>query len=65
MRDHDKKRIRWGSYTSVDDLEATIYDYLAQHNTKPKPFTWTKPAEDILARERRALDKLDETRGNR
>jgi len=59
------KRIRRGSYTSVGDLEAAIYDYLGQHNTKPKPFTWTKTAEDILARERRAMDKLDEIRGNR
>ena len=59
------RRIRKGSYTSVDDLEAAIYDYLGQHNTKPKPFTWTKTAEDILTRERRALDKLDEIRGNR
>ena len=59
------KRIRRGSYTSVDDLETTIYDYLAQHNAKPKPFTWTKTAEDILTREQRALDKLDEIRGNR
>ena len=60
-----KRRIRRGSYTSVDDLEAAIYDYLGQHNTKPKPFTWTKTAEDILTRERRALNKLDEVRGNR
>ena len=59
------KRIRRGSYTSVGDLEAAIYDYLGQHNTKPKPFTWTKTAEDILNRERRALGKLDEIRGNR
>lgn len=59
------KRIRRGCYTSVDDLEATIYDYLEQHNTKPKPFIWSKTAEDILTRERRALDKLDEFRGNR
>ncbi len=59
------KRIRRGSYTSVDDLETAIYDYLAKHNTKPKPFTWTKTAEDILTRERRALDRLDEIRGNR
>jgi len=59
------RRIRRGSYSSVDDLEATIYDYLAQHNEKPKPFKWTKTAEDILERERRALDKLDEIRGNR
>jgi transposase len=59
------KRIRRGSYTSVDDLEAAIYDYLGQHNTKPKPFHWSKTAEDILTRERRALDKIDEIRGNR
>jgi transposase len=59
------KRIRRGSYTSVGDLEAAIYDYLGQHNTKPKPFTWTKTAEDILTQERRALNKLDEIRGNR
>ena len=59
------RRIHRGSYTSVDDLEAAIYDYLGQHNTKPKPFTWTKTAEDILTRERRTLDKLDEIRGNR
>ena len=32
------RRIRRGSYSSVDDLEAAIYDYLAQHNAKPKPF---------------------------
>jgi len=59
------KRIRRGSYTSVDDLEAAIYDYLGQRNTKPKPFRWSKTAEDILTRERRALDKVDEIRGNR
>ena len=59
------RRIRRGSYSSVDDLEAAIHDYLAQHNETPKPFKWTKTAEDILTRERRALDALDETRGNR
>ena len=59
------KRIRRGSCTSVDALETTIYDDLAQHRAKPKPFTSTKTARDILARERRALDKRDEIRGNR
>jgi hypothetical protein len=53
------------AYCSVNDLEAAIYDYLAHHNEKPKPFKWTKTAEDILTRERRALDKLDKIRGNR
>jgi transposase len=60
-----RRRIRRGSYSSVDDLEAAIHDYLAQHNETPKPFQWTKTAEVILARERRALDALDEIRGNR
>ena len=45
------KRIRRGSYSSVDDLEDAIYDYLLQHNAKPKPFVWSKTAEDILTRE--------------
>nr|WP_263289651.1 transposase [Tateyamaria pelophila] len=59
------RRIRRGSYSSVDDLEATIFEYLAHHNEKPKPFKWTKTAEDILTRERRALNALDKIRGNR
>lgn len=59
------RRIRPASYSSVDDLEASIYDYLAQNNEKPKRFRWTKTAEDILTRERRALNALDDIRGNR
>ena len=59
------RRIRRGSYSSVDDLEAAIYDYLLQHNAKPKPFVWSKTADDIITRERRALNALDEIRGNR
>lgn len=59
------RRIRRGSYSSVDDLEEAIYDYLVLHNTKPKPFVSTKSAGDILRRESRTLDALDEIRGNR
>ena len=59
------RRIRRGSYSSVDDLKTAIYDYLAHHNEKPKPFRWTKTAKDIHTRERRAPDKLDKIRGNR
>jgi hypothetical protein len=59
------KRIRRGSYSSVDDLEDAIYDYLLLHNARPRPFVWSKTADDIITRERRALDALDEIRGNR
>lgn len=31
---------------------------------RTKPFKWIKTAEDILTRERRALDKLDQMLGN-
>ena len=62
--DITSKRIHRGSYSSFGDLYAAIYDYLGQHNTKPKPFTWTKTAEDILTQERRGLYKLDEIRRN-
>jgi hypothetical protein len=44
------------SHTRVDDIEATVYDFLERHDTKPKPFYWSNTAEDILVREQRALD---------
>lgn len=47
------------------NLETAIYEYPLQHNVRPKPFARTKSAEDILTRERRALNALDEIRGNR
>jgi transposase len=54
-----RKRIRRGSFTSVGALKAAIQDYLNCHNTDPKPFIWTKTADVILEKERRALEKLE------
>jgi len=54
------KQVRRGSFRSVDELEAAIYDFLLVHNANPKPFVWTKTATDILTRERRAFDTLDD-----
>lgn len=33
---------------SFVDLQAAIHRYIAEHNADPKPFTWTKPAGEIL-----------------
>ena len=44
------KRIRRGSYSNVDDLEGTIYDYLMLHKAKPKPFVWSETANNIINR---------------
>jgi hypothetical protein len=41
-----QQRIRRGVFTSVHQLEAAIHDYLEHHNAKPKPFVWTKSAEE-------------------
>ena len=53
------KRIRRGTFTSVAELEEAIDDYLLRHNASAKPYVWTKTADDILAKERRALEKLE------
>src|SRR6516225_8703147 len=54
-----QKRIRRGAFASVTELKDAIHDYLDRHNANPKPFMWTKSAEVILAKERRALEALE------
>ncbi len=41
--------IKRGAHTSVSQLEAAIREFLDTHNQQPKPFTWIKSADDILA----------------
>ena len=41
--------LRRGSHTSSRELREAIYDYLDAHNEDPKPFKWTKTADEILA----------------
>ena len=43
-----RRRIRRGSFHSIVDLQAAINRYIAEHNHDPRPFTWTKPADQIL-----------------
>jgi transposase len=45
--------IRRGSFGSVRHLERTITKYLAHWNDDPKPFVWTKTADQIRWRIRR------------
>ena len=44
-----EKQIRRGTHRSTRELEEAIRDYLNLHNVDPKPFAWTKTADDILA----------------
>lgn len=41
--------LRRGSHTSSRDLRSAIHEYLDAHNDDPKPFKWTKTADQILA----------------
>jgi transposase len=43
------KRIRRGVFRSVKELEAAIRQYIDIHNEDPKPFVWTRTADQILA----------------
>ena len=43
-----RKRIRRGVFKSVPELIAAIEEYIRCNNEDPKPFIWTKRAEDII-----------------
>lgn len=53
-----RKRIRRGSFKSVEELERAIEDYLRLNNQKPKPFVWTKDADLILRKVKKLCDRL-------
>jgi transposase len=42
------QRIRCGVHKSVPALEADIRDWIENWNANPRPFTWTKTADEIL-----------------
>jgi transposase len=44
-----QRQIKRGAHTSVASLKDAIEEFLAAHNAAPKPFAWTKSADDILA----------------
>ena len=44
-----QKQLRRGVFHSTRKLEATIHHYIETYNANPKPFVWTKTADEILA----------------
>jgi transposase len=44
-----ERQIRRGIHRSVAALKSAITNFIKQHNADPKPFRWTKSADDILA----------------
>jgi transposase len=56
-----EKQIRRGAHRSVNQLEAAIKEYLPITNETPKPFVWTKTADEILASVARFCARTSET----
>jgi hypothetical protein len=44
-----EKQIRRGVHCSTQASEGDIRAFIDTHNADPKPFRWTKSADDILA----------------
>ena len=44
-----ERQIRRGVHRSIDALHSAIDAFIVSHNADPKPFRWTKSADDILA----------------
>ena len=43
------QQLRRGVFHSTRNLETTIRNYIDVHNEQPRPFIWTKTADEILA----------------
>ncbi len=52
------KRLRRGTFTSVNELAEAITAWAAHWNTDPKPFIWKATAEDIIAKVQRGRATL-------
>lgn len=56
------KQIRRGTFRSVPQLKAAIQEFIDAHQADPKPFVWTKSADEILASIARFAQRTVEAR---
>jgi transposase len=56
------KKLRRGAHRSVRDLNADIRAWIATWNDNPRPFVWTKTADEILASIARYCTRINESR---
>ena len=57
-----QKQLRRGVHRSTRALEAAIMQYIAVGNVDPKPFVWTKTADEILAGVERFCRRISDSR---
>ena len=51
-----RKQLRRGVHTSIKQLEADIHSFIERHNENPKPYRWTKSADEAEAKYAAELD---------
>jgi transposase len=56
-----EKQLRRGVHRSTRELEAAIRQYIDLTNSHPKPFVWTKTADDILASVARFCHRISDS----
>jgi transposase len=56
--DLTNKQLRRGAHRSTLELEQAIRDYIDAKNRHPKPFVWTKSADEILASVERFCQRI-------
>jgi transposase len=54
-----KKRLKRGVFRSLQELKDAIHRFLDDTNANPKPFTWTKDPNKIIAAVKRGYQALD------
>jgi len=62
FRDLTVNRLRRGVFRSLPELVAALEQYIVHHNKKPSPYVWTAKAADILAKVKRARQKLNRSK---
>src|SRR5215470_8538750 len=54
-----KKRLKRGVFQSLQELKNAIHRFADETNANPKPFTWTKDPNKIIAAVKRGHQVLD------
>lgn len=53
-----RRRLKYGVFQSVVDLQAAINRFIDEHNTQSKPFIWRKDPDEIIAAVKRGHQTL-------
>jgi transposase len=59
FRDITQDSIRRGSFSSVEELTKTIFEYIEEHNLHPKRYVWKAKGQKILDKIKRAREVYD------